>query len=185
MALETSPQAPAPVRQIAQAVAGWIDRLGIVWVEGQVAQVNRRAGVGKVFLTLRDSVADISVPVTCPRAVFDALETPPTEGASIVVQAKPSYYANRGSFSLEAREIRLVGLGELLARLERRLAEPAADCLAALRARDALRDRPIRWVDGEGVGAGIDDAGALLVRLPDGTVRTLDAGEVHLRSAPY
>src|SRR5919112_316402 len=73
MALETSPQAPAPVRQVAQAVAGWIDRLGIVWVEGQVAQVNRRAGVGKVFLTLRDSVADISVPVTCPRAVFDAL----------------------------------------------------------------------------------------------------------------
>src|SRR5215217_4081791 len=131
MALETSPQAPAPVRQIAQAVAGWIDRLGIVWVEGQVAQVNRRAGVGKVFLTLRDSVADISIPVTCPRAVFDALETPPTEGASIVVQAKPSYYANRGSFSLEAREIRLVGLGELLARLERRRQLLAAEGLFA------------------------------------------------------
>ena len=131
MALETSPQAPAPVRQIAQAVAGWIDRLGIVWVEGQVAQVNRRAGVGMVFMTLRDSVADISVPVTCPRAVFDALETPPAEGASIVVQAKPSYYANRGSFSLEAREIRLVGLGELLARLERRRQLLAAEGLFA------------------------------------------------------
>jgi exodeoxyribonuclease VII large subunit len=131
MALETSPQAPAPVRQIAQAVAGWIDRLGIVWVEGQVAPVNRRAGVGKVFMTLRDSVADISVPVTCPRAVFDALETPPAEGASIVIQAKPSYYANRGSFSLEAREIRLVGLGELLARLERRRQLLAAEGLFA------------------------------------------------------
>ena len=131
MALETSPQAPAPVRQIAQAVAGWVDRLGVVWVEGQVAQVNRRAGVGKVFLTLRDSVADISIPVTCPRAVFDALETPPAEGASIVIQAKPSYYANRGSFSLEAREIRLVGLGELLARLERRRQLLAAEGLFA------------------------------------------------------
>jgi len=108
MALETSPHAPAPVRQIAQAVAGWVDRLGVVWVEGQVAQVNRRAGVGKVFMTLRDSVADISIPVTCPRAVFDSLETPPAEGASIVIQAKPSYYANRGSFSLEAREFGLV-----------------------------------------------------------------------------
>ncbi len=84
-----------------------------------------------VFLTLRDSVADISVPVTCPRAVFDALETPPAEGASIVVQAKPSYYANRGSFSLEAREIRLVGLGELLARLERRRQLLAAEGLFA------------------------------------------------------
>ncbi len=73
-------------------------------------------------------------------------------------------------------------LGELLAHLERRLAEPPAECLTALRARDALRDRPIRWTGGEGTGAGIDDAGALLVRLADGTVRTLDAGEVHLGS---
>ncbi len=131
MALETSPQAPAPVRQIAQAVAGWIDRLGAVWVEGQVAQVNRRAGVGMVFLTLRDSIADISVSVTCPRAVFDSLEAPPAEGASIVVHAKPSYYAPRGTFSLEAREIRLVGLGELLARLERRRQLLAAEGLFA------------------------------------------------------
>ena len=71
---------------------------------------------------------------------------------------------------------------ELLAHLERRLAEPPADCLAALRERDALRGRPLRWSGGEGTGAGIDDAGALLVRLADGSVRTLDAGEVHLGS---
>jgi BirA family biotin operon repressor/biotin-[acetyl-CoA-carboxylase] ligase len=73
-------------------------------------------------------------------------------------------------------------LDELLGHLARRLDEPAADCLAALRARDALRDRPVRWSGGEGTGAGIDDAGALLVRFRDGTVRTLDAGEVHLGS---
>jgi BirA family biotin operon repressor/biotin-[acetyl-CoA-carboxylase] ligase len=71
-------------------------------------------------------------------------------------------------------------LAELLGLLERRLQEPAADCLAALRARDALLGRPVRWADGEGTGAGIDDAGALLVRLAGGTVRTLEAGEVHL-----
>jgi BirA family biotin operon repressor/biotin-[acetyl-CoA-carboxylase] ligase len=71
-------------------------------------------------------------------------------------------------------------LAELLGTLENRLAEPAHATLAALRARDALRDRPVRWADGEGTGAGIDDAGALLVRLPDGGIRTLDAGEVHL-----
>jgi BirA family transcriptional regulator, biotin operon repressor / biotin---[acetyl-CoA-carboxylase] ligase len=71
-------------------------------------------------------------------------------------------------------------LGELLGFLERRLAEPAADCLAALRARDALLDRPVHWAGGEGVGAGIDDAGSLLIRRADGVVVTLDAGEVHL-----
>ena len=71
-------------------------------------------------------------------------------------------------------------LGELLGHLTARLAEPPATALDALRARDALRDRPVRWAGGEGVGAGIDDAGSLLVRLADGSVRTLDAGEVHL-----
>jgi BirA family transcriptional regulator, biotin operon repressor / biotin---[acetyl-CoA-carboxylase] ligase len=71
-------------------------------------------------------------------------------------------------------------LTELLAALDDRLAEPKDATLAAFRARDALRDRPVRWADGEGIGAGIDDAGALLVRLPDGAIRTLDAGEVHL-----
>ena len=71
-------------------------------------------------------------------------------------------------------------LAELLDHLERRLEEPPADSLTALRARDALRDRPVRWAGGEGTGAGIDDTGALRVRLVDGSVRTLDAGEVHL-----
>jgi BirA family biotin operon repressor/biotin-[acetyl-CoA-carboxylase] ligase len=71
-------------------------------------------------------------------------------------------------------------LTELLGLLAGRLEEPPAASLAQLRARDALRDRAIHWPGGEGVGAGIDDAGALLVRTPDGALRTLDAGEVHL-----
>jgi exodeoxyribonuclease VII large subunit len=131
MALDTSPEAPAPVRQIALAISGWIDRLGAVWVEGQMAQVNRRPGVGTVFMTLRDSAADISVPVTCPRTLFDSLNPPLVEGASVVIHAKPDYYPTRGSLSLVAREIRMVGLGELLARLERRRQLLAAEGLFA------------------------------------------------------
>jgi len=131
MALETSLEKPAPVRSIANAIAGWIDRLGVVWVEGQVAQVSRRPGVGTVFMTLRDSVADISVPVTCSRVLFDGLQPPLVEGASVVIQAKPSYYANRGTLSLYARDIRMVGLGELLARLEQRRQLLAAEGLFA------------------------------------------------------
>jgi BirA family biotin operon repressor/biotin-[acetyl-CoA-carboxylase] ligase len=71
-------------------------------------------------------------------------------------------------------------LAELLAALERRLAEPADATLAALRARDALLGAPVRWDGGEGTGAGIADDGALLVRRPDGTTTALAAGEVHL-----
>ncbi len=129
MALETSPSAPAPVRQIALAISQWVGRLGAIWVEGQMTQVSRRPGVGTVFMTLRDSAADISVPVTCARTLFDSLNPPLVEGASVVIHAKPDYYANRGSLSLVAREIRLVGIGELLARLERRRQLLAAEGL--------------------------------------------------------
>jgi exodeoxyribonuclease VII large subunit len=82
-------------------------------------------------MTMRDSAADISVPVTCARTLFDSLNPPLVEGASVVIHAKPDYYANRGSLSLVAREIRMVGLGELLARLERRRQLLAAEGLFA------------------------------------------------------
>ena len=131
MALETSATSPAPVRQIANLVSQYVDRLGAVWVEGQIAQVSRRPGLQTVFMTLRDSVADISVPLTCPRTLVDSLATPLVEGASVVVLAKPSYYANRGTFSLAVREIRMVGLGELMARLEQRRQLLAAEGLFA------------------------------------------------------
>jgi exodeoxyribonuclease VII large subunit len=131
VALDTSLEHPAPVRQIANAISGWVDRLGTVWVEGQVAQFNRRQGMNTVFMTLRDAVADISIAVTCSRQVFDSLNPPMVEGASVVVHAKPSFYANRGTISLYARDIRMVGLGELLARIERRRRLLAAEGLFA------------------------------------------------------
>ncbi|MGZ5416260.1 MAG: exodeoxyribonuclease VII large subunit [Nocardioides sp.] len=131
MALDTSPEQPAPVRQIANLIAGWVDRLGPVWVEGQVAQLSRRQGMNTVFLTLRDAVADVSVSVTCSRQLFDSLNPPVVEGASVVIHAKPSFYANRGTLSLRAGDIRMVGLGELLARIERRRQLLAAEGLFA------------------------------------------------------
>lgn len=140
---ETSVSAPAPVRAVANAVAQYVDRLGALWVEGQVAQLSRRVGMGTVFLTLRDPVADISVTVTCSRTLLDSLSPPLVEGATVVVHAKPSFYANRGTFSLYARDIRMVGLGELLARLERRRQLLAAEGLFA-----AELKRPLPFLPG-------------------------------------
>ena len=117
MTLETSAEAPVPVRTVLQLVGGWIGRLGRVWVEGQIAECTVRGSA--VFLTLRDPVAAVSVRVICSRQVFDAAEPPPAEGARVVVWARPDFNANRGSFALTALEIRAVGVGELLARLER------------------------------------------------------------------
>ena len=155
MVLQTSPEHPAPVRTIANAIAGWIDRLGSVWVEGQIAQLNRRQGMNTVFLTLRDPVADLSVTVTCSRTVFDSLNPPVVEGASVVVHAKPSYYPTRGTLSLYADDIRMVGLGELLARLERRRQLLAAEGLFAAELKRRLPFLPdcIGLVTGRGSAA--------------------------------
>ncbi|MGW0561957.1 exodeoxyribonuclease VII large subunit [Streptomyces sp. NPDC003016] len=118
MALHTSADAPLPVGEVSRLIGGWIDRLGPVWVEGQITQLSRRPGAGVVFLTLRDPSQDISVGVTCFRQVFDPVADVVTEGARVVVRAKPEWYAPRGQLSLRAAEIKPVGIGELLARLE-------------------------------------------------------------------
>jgi exodeoxyribonuclease VII large subunit len=144
MALETSPETPVPVRQVVSLIGGWVDRLGAVWVEGQVVQLNRPAGSGTDFLTLRDKLADVSVQLTCPRAVVDSLPTPLVNGAQVVAHAKPVVYPNRGSLSLQVRELRLVGEGELLARLERRRQLLAAEGLFSLDLKRTLPFLPTR-----------------------------------------
>jgi len=129
MPLETSAEKPIPVRTALRLVGEWIGRLGRVWVEGQIAELSRRGGT--VYLTLRDPVATVSVRVICPRQVFDAAEPAAAEGARVVVWARPDFSMTRGSFSLSALELRAVGIGELLARLERLRRELAAEGLFA------------------------------------------------------
>ncbi|GAA0376777.1 exodeoxyribonuclease VII large subunit [Streptomyces blastmyceticus] len=141
MALNTSPEAPIPVGQVSRLIGGWIDRLGAVWVEGQITQLSRRPGAGVVFLTLRDPSHDISLSVTCYRAVFDEVADIVSEGARVVVHAKPEWYAPRGSLSLRAAAIRPVGVGELLARLEQLKKSLAAEGLFA-----AERKRPLPFL---------------------------------------
>lgn len=107
-----------PVRKVTSLLTQWIGRLGWVWVEGQVTQCNRRPGTRTAFLTLRDTAADMSLSVTCPTDLLDRLDPPLREGAQVVVHAKPSFWPARGSLSLAADDIRPVGVGALLARLE-------------------------------------------------------------------
>lgn len=126
------------MRTVARKIGDWIGRLGEVWVEGQVTQVSDRPGTQTSFLVLRDQAADISISVTCRR---DVLPQPISEGARVVVRARPDYYVARGSLSLRATEIRPVGLGELLARLERLKAILAAEGLFA-----ADRKRPLPFL---------------------------------------
>ena len=136
--LETSADSPVPVRVVALRIGEWIARLGEIWVDGQVAQLNRRPGVATQFLTLRDPNANVSMTVTCPRGV---LPDSVTEGSRVVLRARPDFYLERGTLSLRATEIRPVGLGELLARLEELRRLLAAEGLFALE-----RKRPLPFL---------------------------------------
>ncbi|MGW4465690.1 exodeoxyribonuclease VII large subunit [Micromonospora sp. NPDC004704] len=115
----STPEEPWPVRVVSQKVSAWIAKLGWVWVDGQIAQISRRPGAATVFLTLRDPSADLSLTVTASRDVLDTGAPELAEGARVILHAKPEFYAGRGTLSLRADEIRQVGLGELLARLEK------------------------------------------------------------------
>lgn len=114
----TSAENPYPVRAVAIRVKGWIDKLGSVWVEGQLTQINARNTSNTVFMVLRDPAADMSMTVTCSRDLVLNAPVKLTEGTQVVVRGKPDFYTGRGTFSLRVSEIRAVGLGELLARIE-------------------------------------------------------------------
>ena len=115
----TSPEKPWPVRTVARKVADWINRLGDVWVEGQVTQISNRPGTGTAFLTLRDPAADVSMTVTCPTGMLREHQPPLTDGTRVILHARPAFFIGRGTLSLRADEIRAVGIGQLLARIER------------------------------------------------------------------
>lgn len=134
----TSPERPWPVRTVARKISEWISRLGAIWVEGQVTQISARPSTNTAFITLRDPAADISLTLTCAASLLRLMQPPLTEGSRVVVHGKPNFYAGRGTLSLRVDEIRAVGIGELLARIER-----LRQLLAAEGLFDPARKRPL------------------------------------------
>ena len=115
-AADTTAERPWPVRLLSIKIADYVDRMSQLWVEGQVVQFTPRGGTA--FLTLRDPDVDMSLSVSVPMNAVNAMPTPLTQGARVVLQAKPTFWTRRGTLQLEARQIRPVGIGDLLARVE-------------------------------------------------------------------
>ena len=113
---ESSSEAPASVKVVTEAIKEYVDRLGPIWIEGEISELNERSGV-MAFIRLRDPSADMSLSVMCHKSVIAAAQPLPAN-ARVVLYAKPSWYTKNGSLTFSAREIRQVGVGELLARLE-------------------------------------------------------------------
>jgi exodeoxyribonuclease VII large subunit len=110
---------PFPVRTVAMMVKDWIEKLGTVWIEGEVAQLSMRPNTSTAFITLRDPAADMSLSVTCPRDLVMNAPVKLTEGTRVIMLGRPNFFVGRGTFSLRVNQIRAVGVGELLARIDR------------------------------------------------------------------
>ena len=117
-AADTTAEQPWPVRVLSMKIADYVDKMSVTWVEGQVVQLSRRPGARTAWLTLRDPDVDMSLSCMVRVNALDAMPAPLGEGARVVVQAKPNYWTQRGSLSMDVRQIRPVGVGELLARIE-------------------------------------------------------------------
>jgi exodeoxyribonuclease VII large subunit len=133
---ETSSDSPAPVRVVTEAIKEYIDRLGPIWIEGEIAELNERSGMMS-FMRLRDTSADMSISVMCHKSVIAAVKPLPAN-ARVVIYAKPSWYTKSGTLSMSAKEIRQVGVGELLARLEALKTLLAAEGLFSIERKVAL-----------------------------------------------
>jgi len=140
-ALDTTASRPWPVRVLSEKIRGYIDRMPPVWVEGQVVQFNHRQGSGQQYLTLRDTDLDVSLPVTIFSRILATLPVAPGEGDHVVIHAKPTFWTKRGTLQMQASEIRAVGVGELLARIDQLRRVLAAEGLF-----DADRKRPLPFL---------------------------------------
>ncbi|MER2134400.1 MAG: exodeoxyribonuclease VII large subunit [Arthrobacter sp.] len=125
----TSPENPWPLALLSKNLKAYIDRAPAAWVEGQVIELNRRSNAS--FITLRDVDAEVSLSLTVWSTVMNRLELPLERGARVVALIKPDFWVKTGRLSMQTRDIRPVGLGDLLARIERLRQALAAEGLFA------------------------------------------------------
>ena len=144
MTLQTSEQSPALVRVISNLLHDYINRLSSIWIEGQVAQYRVRPGANVQFLTLRDTDAEFSLKIMVNSALIGAMDPPLAEGQRIIIFGRCDFWAKQGSLQVVAREIRAVGLGELLAQLAALKEKLAAEGLFAPERKKPLPFLPTR-----------------------------------------
>ena len=119
MSLPSSAEQPQPLRAVVAATKNWVERLSPIWVEGQLIEIKRRAGAVSQFLTMRDTLAEVSVTLSTSQAVLDAAG-PVTEGTVVAAWLRPTVWSKSGSLTFECRELRPSGEGRLLAAIEQR-----------------------------------------------------------------
>lgn len=154
---------PWPVSVFSAKVKGWVERLGAVWVEGEIVQWNVTGGM--IYGRLRDLEADVTVQFSIWSSVKARLPPDLAQSDRVVALLKPNYHLKSGQLGALVLEMRHVGLGDMLERLERlrqklraeglfdhRRALPfLPECIGLITGKDSdaekdvLRNAQLRW----------------------------------------
>ena len=109
--------APWPVAVVAGKIKGYIDRLGTVWAEGEITQWGGSGG--NVYGKLKDLEQDVTLSFTLWSSTLAKLKDEFKQGDHVLALLKPNYWPKGGTLTMQVYELRHVGLGDLLERLER------------------------------------------------------------------
>ena len=112
----SAPETALAVAHLGQKMADWIARLGSVWVEGQVVEINARGAL--TFVDLRDVQDEARIKMYVRGNGLKQIQPPIAQGSRVLAQVKADWWKNRGSLQFQILQIRQVGEGELMARLE-------------------------------------------------------------------
>ncbi|MAT18344.1 MAG: exodeoxyribonuclease VII large subunit [Leifsonia sp.] len=110
-------EAPWPVARLSHELKGYIDRLGTVWVEGEITQWG--VSGGNVYGKLKDLGMDATVSFTVWSSTRAKLTSDFAQGDRVIALVKPNFWVKGGTLTMQVYELRHVGLGDLLERLEK------------------------------------------------------------------
>ncbi|MHC9587751.1 exodeoxyribonuclease VII large subunit [Corynebacterium diphtheriae] len=181
-----APESAWPVRELNSKVKSWIERLGHLWVEGQITQLNMKPSWKFSYITLRDPEAEASVQLTCATSLLHSLPSRLQDGDRVVVYGKPAFYEGRGSFSLWVTDIRPVSVGELLARIERLRQQLASEGLfdPALKKPLPFLPHTIGLITGRGSAAERDVLAVAHSRWPEVKFNVINTAVQGARAVP-
>ena len=168
----SSEQQPWPVSRLASTLKDWIDRLGYLWIEGEISQI--RMNPGNMFGALRDLQVENSIEIHS----WDLSRIPNDlkQGDRVVALIKPAFWGKNGKLTMQVYEIRKVGLGELLERIERLRAQLTAEGLTSIERKQPIPFLPnkIGLITGKNSDAEKDVLKNTALRWPEAQFRVIN-----------
>jgi len=138
----SAPETPLAVSHVSRMIGDYIARLGTIWVEGQLSEVN--PGRGLTYISMRDIEADAVLKLHAAPGILEAVTPKIEQGSRVIAQVKADWWPRRGTMQFKVLQIRAVGLGELMARLEALKATLAAEGLFSVERKQPLPFLPRR-----------------------------------------